>query len=81
LKKKETDTAIIKTVTIVTINMTEKTMTHKIEYLQLPPNMRLSQMISGFVAVELADIIETLPRDCSILKRSKRASRFVAARV
>jgi hypothetical protein len=33
--------------------------------------MRVSPKISGFVTVELVDIIATFLRTCSILKRSK----------
>jgi hypothetical protein len=73
--------AIIKPITIITITMTKKDMTHKMWYLQLPPRMESSQQIYVFLTVKLVGIIEIFRRVCSILKISKRASRFVKARV
>jgi hypothetical protein len=72
---------IIKLATITMITVTEKSMTDKMWYLQLPKKIRSSRMISGFVALELVDIITTLLRTCSLSMRSKRASRFITAKV
>jgi hypothetical protein len=78
-KEEKTDTAIIKPVTMIMATVTEKTMTHKVCYLRLPPKMRVSRKISGFVTVELVDIIATLLRLCSMLNRSKSALRLLTA--
>jgi hypothetical protein len=43
--------------------------------------MRVSRKISGFLTVELVDIIATLARAYSMLKRSERASWLVPRKV
>jgi hypothetical protein len=80
-RRKKPDTAIIKPVTIITVIVTKKTMTHRMWYLRLRPKMRDSRKIFVSVTVELVDIIETILRDFSMLKRSKRTSRLVMAKL
>jgi hypothetical protein len=63
--------AVIKAVTTLIVTVTEKTMTQKMWYLQLPPKIRSSRKISGFVTMELVDIIATLLRECLFLRDQK----------